>query len=150
MQEAFVIGFRRISEGTYEERGRALLAFLYGVAHNLLRSTARRQQRESGDEACLAYTPTSALPVEQQVMLGQVLAMVRDSHARLPAAHRNIIDGLYGQGKASHELGAELDKTAVNVRAIAHRATKSISQQIADEYELELSTQAVRTCIEMM
>ena len=105
VQDAFVIGFRRISEGRYEDRGCALLAFLYGIARNLLRSTARRQQRDSGDNACLDFTPSGALPVEQRVVVAQVLDMVCDSRARLPVTHRNVIDGLYGRGQALARAG---------------------------------------------
>lgn len=150
VQEAFVIAFRHISGGTYEDRGRALMAYLYGIAGNLLRSTRRRQQRSAVDDSVLDFTPDRTLPVSDQVLVAEVLEAVRASYARLPVHQRDVIDGLYGEETTSHELGPVLGKTAVNVRTIAHRAVKSICQRLADEHDLHLSTDAVRLCLQMM
>ncbi len=150
VQDAFVIGFRYISEGKYEDRGRALLALLYGIAHNLVRSAARQRRRESEDNRYLDFAPATALSVEHKIVVAQVMEAVRAIYAELSDGHRNVIEGLYGEAKASHVLGAELGKKATNIRAIAHRAIKSICQRLADEYDLHLSADAVRTCLQMM
>ena len=150
VQETFVIGFRNISSRRYRHQGKALCAYLHGIARNLVREVARLQKREVADEQFLETQTMATLAVDDAAFLNQVLTLVGEAKTRLPDLQQQVIDGLYRRGHTSQRVGAELAKSANNVRAMARRAVKLICEYLARRYQLSLSHPAVRLCLQMM
>jgi DNA-directed RNA polymerase specialized sigma24 family protein len=47
IQDSFIKGFENVSSGRYQDRGRSLKAYLYGIAKNLMREAGRLQRGRS-------------------------------------------------------------------------------------------------------
>jgi len=73
---------------------------------------------------------------------------VREAYQQLAANQYNIVVGLYILGKTSVELSRELEKSAVNVRAIALRAINAMRAYLANRHQIDLSANALRLCLQ--
>jgi RNA polymerase sigma factor (sigma-70 family) len=150
VHDTFVVGFRNISSGKYAEQGKPLCAYLYGIAKNMLRKVRWLHNKEGimlpEDDAAEPVAAT-ADPVDR-VMLGQVLTMIEEAYERLSALAQRVITGLYANGKSSKELAAQLKKSAGAVRNIASRSIEDMKSYIAGRYDLQISSDAIRSCLE--
>lgn len=147
VQESFIKGFENISIEHYQDRGKPLQAYLYGIAKNLIYGMFRLQMKEVKDEEYLNFLADETIEIEGKVILKEVERLVKAARERQPDLHRQVIEGLYAQGKSSKELGEELNTTANNTRIIGHRAVEIIQRELARRYDLNLSTEAIRACI---
>ena len=149
LHDTFLVGFRNVSAGVFNEQGTSLFAYLVGIAKNRLREIVRIQSREPGslDE----QTATKAwVPDVDRIYLEEVVTKVLEAYTLRPVVHRQVVKGIYAEGRSSTELATELEKTAVNVRAIAHRAVNDIKLSLECQYSLHLSTEAIRACLEVL
>lgn len=144
VQESFIKGFENISTERYQDRGKPLSAYLCGIAKNLIYELFRLQVKEVKDEAYLHSLADNTIGIEGKVVLKEVEALVKAARDRQPELHRQVIDGLYAQGKSSKVLGEELNTTASNTRIIGHRTIEAIQRELEHRYRLHLSTDAIR------
>lgn len=147
LQDTFLIAFKNLNSGRFEQQGKALCAYLYGIARNLIYDMARLQQREVLHESETDLPNPHAMALDEQLYLQEVLSNVGDACTQLTPIQRNVVDGLYGQGKSSQDVGVELAKSAMNVRAIAVRATSVMRTYLARRYQLQLSADAIKLCL---
>ena len=150
IQDAFMIGFRNIGNGSYQNRGKPLCGYLHGIAHNLVREVARLQNRETTNDDLIDARAAEVLALEDTIFLQQVLTLVQEAKARLSRRQQQILDGLYRRGQTSKQVGAALAKSANNVRIMALRAVNSINEYLDRQHNLSLSTDAIRLCLQMV
>jgi len=144
VQESFIKGFENISTKRYQDRGKPLCAYLCGIAKNLIYEIFRLQMKEIKDEEYLHSLADNTIEIEGKVVLKEVEALVKAARDRQPDLHRQVIDGLYTQGKSSKALGEELNTSASNTRIIGHRTIEAIQRDLEHRHHLNLSTDAIR------
>jgi RNA polymerase sigma factor (sigma-70 family) len=150
LQDCFLIAFRNVSNGTYMDQDKGLNAYLAGIAKNRLRELHRLQLREtvSVDEIDVECVP--GLDADSSLYLNEVVNMVRDVYRRRPHVHQRVVAGIYREGKSSSQLAAELGMNAGNVRTIAHRAVREIGHNLKHQHSMDLSSEAIRACLEVL
>lgn len=149
LQDCFLIGFKNVSNGNYQEQGVSLCGYLTGIANNLLREVVRLQKREPVTlneeiEDDLGISPEDSLDRDE------IVNKVREACAQRSNVYQRVVKGIYVQGKSSNELAKELGKSAGNIRAIAHRAVREIGHSVAHQHHLQLSANAIRACLEVI
>jgi RNA polymerase sigma factor (sigma-70 family) len=153
-QETFVIAFKNLQSGRFQPQGKALCAYLYGIARNLLYDTARRRAKETTQAAALGVPDDvpddRQLTLADRACLSDFLATVAQARAELTPSQRRVLDCLYGAGKNSQEVACELAQSAVNVRAIASRAVGALHAAVTKRYEPTLSTDAIRLALQCL
>lgn len=150
VQETFIIGFRNIANGQYQDRGKPLCGYLHGIARNLVHEFARLQNRESVNEELLEMQAADVLALDDTIFLQQVLLFVQEAKARLSEMQQRILDDLYQQGQTSKQVGTALAKSANNIRIMALRALNAIRSYLVIQYHLNLSLDAIRFCLQIM
>ena len=162
LQDCFLIAVRRIAGGGYVEQDKRLIAYLLGIAKNLLRTLHRRQRRAPlafveqevmEGVGCSAWEVNAALldaripDFGDSLYVAEVVHRVNEACTLRPVACRRVIVGIYGEGKSADQLAAELGKSAGNIRTIAHRTLHEIAYYLADRYRMRLSLAAIRACL---
>ena len=150
LQDAFVIGFRNISRGEFRDQGKALRAYLHGIARKLVYKVAYLQHKEPSYKADFDVEVEEIISPEDRIYVEHLLTSVGEACRQLPGPYCRVLKGLYAQEKNSQELSTELGKSPTNIRAIAHRAVQSIDQYLVDRQGLQLSTDAIRLCLKML
>jgi RNA polymerase sigma factor (sigma-70 family) len=147
VQDSFIKGFENISVKRYQDRGKPLQAYLYGIAKNLIYGLFRLQMKEVNDEEYLHSLADKMIEIENKVVLNEVEDLVKAACDRQPYQQRQVIEGLYTQGKSSKALAEELNQTASNTRIIGHRTIEAIQRDLEHRHDLNLSTDTIRACI---
>lgn len=150
LHDTFVTGFRNISSGRYREQGKALCAYLHGIARNLVYEVFRLQRKEKIDPAQMEAQISMQISIEDQLYLDEVRQFVAEARKGQPQLSQRVVEGLYTQGKSSDEIALELQKTAGNTRAIAHRAIHEIQQTLAQQHDVHLSSSAIRETLKLL
>jgi len=150
LQDSFLIGFRNVSRGAYADQTKGLRAYLYGIAKNLLCELGRIQRKIGGQQTLDEELQSiQTVTLEDRLYLDEVRRRVQEAYQRQSLLHRQVMHGLYVEGKSSDQLGKELGETASNIRAIARRAINEIGRQLAHEYGIHISSGAIRSCLQM-
>lgn len=144
VQDAFVIAFKNIGSGRYQNQGKSLCAYLYGIARNLIYDVIRLRKRELSEEVDTEHQEQTPLSLEEQIYIQDFLSRVGEARSLLAPSQRTILDGLYSAGKSSKLVSREVKKSAVNVRAIASRAVDEIRNHLASAHALNVSKDAIR------
>jgi RNA polymerase sigma-70 factor (ECF subfamily) len=150
LQDCFVIGFRNVASGAFSPSDKPLGAYLVGIAKNLLRELYRARQRGLADLDEEVAASSSGVEPEDSLFVAEVVGMVRAAAAQGPDVYRQVLAGMYAEGKSSHQLAAELGKNAGNVRAIAHRGVREIGRHLERQHSMHLSAEAIRACLEVI
>ena len=138
VQDTFVIAYDNFCTGRFQYQDKALCAYLYGIARNLIYAALRRRGKESALEIDCDQPDHRNVNIDERVCLTDFLATVAEARSCLAPGKRRVLDGLYMAGKDSQQLGRELALSAVNVRAIASRAVIELRVHVAQRYPAEL------------
>lgn len=150
VQDTFVIAFRKVAEGQYQDQGKSLCSYLYGIARNLVYEVARFNRRNVANDDLLVQMQSNAPTLIESVVLEQVLTAIVESRGELAPVQQQILDGLYARGETSEQVGTTLKKSANNVRTIALRAIREIEQRLQQHYRLTVPTEAIRLGLQMV
>jgi RNA polymerase sigma factor (sigma-70 family) len=150
IQDTFIIGFQKISAKQYEDRGKSLRAYLYGIARNLINDVTRLQMRERSDTEYIDSLAGAALDMDGKLDLDNILTWVKAAYGRQPRLQRRVVDGRYLSSKSAEELAEELGESTNNIRVIAHRAIKQIREELVIHHNLGLSTDTIRDCLRIL
>lgn len=148
LHDTFLIGFRNVSTGRYSEQNKSLSAYLHGIAKNLTYEAVRIQWKTATDTDQLEIQESRQLSLEDQLYAKEVLALIREGYEQQPPLYQQVIDGLYIDNQSAEEMAQKLRKTAGNIRAIAYRAIHEIEKYLERQYKLQLSSKAIRSCLE--
>jgi RNA polymerase sigma factor (sigma-70 family) len=149
-QDTFLIGFRNVSSGRYQEQGVPLRAYLYGIAFNLIHEVARLRYRESTMPNELEVEALSSLCPDDIISAKEIVRRVQDACADLPQVHLLVLKRVYLEQRTASQVAEEVGKTAGNIRAIAHRAVHHVEQHLKHYHGLNLSHSAIRACLEVL
>lgn len=152
LHDCFLAAFRNVSRGRYTEQGISLCAYLHGIAKNLLRELVRLRRREVAlpEQEEDSLPVSKAMSLDDQIHLGEVLTWVQAARERGSPLQQRVLAGLYTEDKSSHELARELNQTSDNTRAIASRAVHDIQEYLAHHYAVEVSSGAIRACLQVL
>ncbi|MGB1251061.1 MAG: sigma-70 family RNA polymerase sigma factor [Candidatus Promineifilaceae bacterium] len=120
------------SIGSFEERGRPLLAWLYTIAGNLLRDHIRRAKRIEFSpiddrEFASDEDPTRALDLSfDSQRLVNALQHLTEEQA-------NVILLKFVQGLSNAEVGRIIGKKEGSVKSLQHRALRSLKRLLSAE-----------------
>lgn len=107
-----------------------LKAYLYRIAHNWITDQYRRQPPPPLDiDKAFTVSGTDDVPdiAESNIVQDQI----RSALKRLPATQRQVIVLRYLEGWSIKEVAATLNRSTGAVKALQHRATKALQQQLA-------------------
>ena len=149
LHDCFLIGFKQISSGHFLDRGISLCGYLVGIAKNRLYQVIHlgRGVMALGD---IEVEDTLGLDIDESLYLEEVVNRVREACTQRSQIYQRVIEGVYVEGKSSDEVAAELDKSAGNIRAIAHRAVREIRDYLENQHRMSLSAEAIRACLEVI
>jgi len=126
LQECFLIGFINVSSGQYEDRGKPLLAYLKGIAHNLMLAYWRTRQRvklleesENRGERHHFSSPCIDEAIDLQAALRHAL---RIAQRGLSERRIQVLKMRFLLEKSSAEIGEELGISEGHVRQETYRA----------------------------
>ena len=148
VHDTFIIAFKKMEEKEFTYQGKSLCAYLHGISKNLIYDLYRRRKRVAFQELDVETPQENLVGLADQVHLRDILLRVREAYQQLAANQYNIVVGLYILGKTSVELSRELEKSAVNVRAIALRAINAMRAYLANRHQIDLSANALRLCLQ--
>ena len=120
------------SIGSFEERGRPLLAWLYTIAGNLMRDHIRRAKRIEFSpiddrEFASDEDPTAALDFAlDSERLARALEHLTEEQA-------NVILLKFVQGMSNAEVGRIIGKKEGSVKSLQHRALRSLKRILTAE-----------------
>lgn len=126
--------FARALKGlpSYEDRGRPLLAWLYRIAHGRVVDHLRRAGRR--DETDLDAQP---LPVRQDMDSGlmrrHAARALRVAITRLTPDQQQVIVLRFVEDRPINETAALLGKSPNAIKALQHRALRSLHDRLAQD-----------------
>jgi RNA polymerase sigma factor (sigma-70 family) len=150
LQDCFLIGFKNVSNRLYREEKTALRPYLIGIVKNLLHEVIRLQRREPILPTGVEIEDSTAFGLDDTILMEEIMQWVREARECQSDLYQQVVEGIYGDGKSAAELAGELDKTAGNIRAIAHRAVHDIRQHLVCQHKTHLSSRAIRACLEAL
>ena len=120
--------------GSYEDRGRPFLAWLYTIASNIVKMHYRSQGKAEVEALPDELIDEEAQPVEitQRKMTNEQL-MAAMPH--LPEVQRQVILLKFIEGFSNREIAAMLDKKEGNIRILQHRAILALRQLLTEEVQ---------------
>ncbi|MEJ2011139.1 MAG: sigma-70 family RNA polymerase sigma factor [Anaerolineales bacterium] len=132
VSEAFVRFLQALEAGGGPQDN--LRAYLYRIAHNLAMDTHRRDAPvEREDVVNLETMPASdnpAMQAEERISQAQARQLIW----RLTPDQRQVILLKFFQGLGNDEVAAALDKPVGAVKALQHRALRSLRRMLQQEH----------------
>jgi RNA polymerase sigma-70 factor (ECF subfamily) len=125
--ETFLRVYR--SAGSYQDRGRPVVAWIITIARNVVASHHRAHAAAKRSPSGLADQRTVASIEELTVERSdreQVLAAL----ANLPQRQREVLTLRFLDGYSAQRCAAELDLTDEGVRALTYRALKALRREL--------------------
>lgn len=150
VQDCFLIAFKKIVEKQYEHQGKSLRGYLCGIGKNLIYAAIRLQNKEITDERYLDQPVTPANAIDEKIDIEAVLAWVAAARYNQPWQNLQVLNGYYSQGISSKALGQQLNKSASNIRIINYRSVNQIQEEVARHHNLTLSTEEIRTFLQVL
>jgi RNA polymerase sigma-70 factor, ECF subfamily len=110
-------------------------AWMFGIAHNEVRSALRSQRRRPAllSLDALPWNRGSERPVEQQVARREAFDRLIGLIAALPEPDQAVVALRYGAGLSNPEIAQITDLTPNHVAVRLHRALKKLREALAAE-----------------
>jgi RNA polymerase sigma-70 factor (ECF subfamily) len=102
----------------YQYQGRPIIAWLFGIAHNLIADAFKRQQRRSDVESGSANAEAAGAGLEDRIENLDLLLALDE----LTEEQRDVIILRFFMGLATREIGEMLGKTETAVYSLQARA----------------------------
>jgi RNA polymerase sigma factor (sigma-70 family) len=150
LHDTFLIGFKGVARGGYDEQKAPLRAYLYGIAKNRVHEIVRLQQREPLIPNDPDQEGGATVDLNDLLFLEEVYCQIQAALDYLPAVQQQVIVELYVNGKSSHKVAEALGLSAGNLRIIAHRAVSQIGKCLTYQYHIHVPANAIRMCLERL
>jgi len=137
LQECFEKGFIKVASGQYEHWGKPLIAYLKGIARNLIHTEYRSVQRtislivesDDGQEYDLPLAAEGDMDavgerLDQESEGRRVMAAL----AELDEQKRSVLVKRFLQSKSARKTGEEMGMSPGYVRVETHRALKALRE----------------------
>ncbi|HWB81275.1 MAG TPA: sigma-70 family RNA polymerase sigma factor [Nannocystaceae bacterium] len=124
--------FSACVEGKERFRGQSSFrTYLFGVAHNVLRSTLRTRKREN-DRLDFGMTSVFDLGLSPTTLLatGREQALMLQSLRRIPIEHQLVLELYYWEDMEASELAEVLELPEGTVRSRIRRAKQLLEEQL--------------------
>lgn len=137
VQKAFMIAFRQVRNGKYKDRGKHLIAYLIGIAKNLIRDIRRNDKRhaqrlyytdDNGDEQERPFEAEEP-SVDDKIDRERALRIVGQEIERLSIREQRALVLYKMKGLTSQEVAERLGLTAGNVRQIVRRTIAKLRER---------------------
>jgi RNA polymerase sigma-70 factor (ECF subfamily) len=125
--------FTACVEGKERFRGQSSFrTYLFGVAHNVLRSHLRKRKRE-GDRFELGLTSVFDMGLNPTVLVAQreEQTLTLQALRRIPLDHQIVLELYYWEDMTAADLAEVLDLPEGTVRGRIRRAKKLLEEQLA-------------------
>jgi RNA polymerase sigma-70 factor (ECF subfamily) len=131
-EDVFFRSFQSLSG--YRERGWPFSAFLYRVAKNMLIDYYRQKKPEIG-LAAAERTPDSLRPLDDHVIRGEQLGVLRQALDTIPPNYREVVILRVILSLPTSVVARWMNQTEGATRVLLHRALESIRRELRDRNE---------------
>jgi RNA polymerase sigma-70 factor (ECF subfamily) len=112
----------------YEYKGRPMVAWLFGIAHNLLADHFKRQERRAAVEGPNAVSGATNAGIEERIENLDLL----NALDRLTEEQRDVVILRFFMGMKTREIAELLDKSEVAVYSLQARAIAALRDSVGE------------------